>query len=283
MARAFDPRITPARPDLAASHLRGRVEAARFVEGTRMQVAEPAAPLRRAPAPDAALDTEALFGERVTVYESTDEGWCWGQLECDGYVGWLPANALVAEGKVATHRVSALRSFVFPKPDIKAPPLRALSFGSLLVVAGEQESFVVAEDGGFVPPQHVVAADFREDDAVAVARRFLGTPYLWGGRSSLGLDCSGLVQLALQSAGIEAPRDSDMQQALGKSVGFGGDIAALKRGDLIFWKGHVGFTTGDNTLLHANAHHMAVAEEPLQEAITRIRAAGLEVLDVRRL
>jgi cell wall-associated NlpC family hydrolase len=279
----FDKRLTPARPDLAASHLRGKVEAGRFADGVKMQVIDVSAPLRSAPTPEASLDTEALHGERVTVYEETEEGWSWGQLVRDGYVGWLPSNALAKESSKATHRVRALRTFLFPKPDIKSPPVASFSFGSEILVKREEASFVVAQNGSFIPKQHVVALDFRERDPLEVAKRFIGTPYLWGGKTSAGLDCSALVQLALQSTGIECPRDSDMQQKIGKSVSFSGDTRALTPGDLIFWKGHVGFYAGDGKLLHANAFHMAVAEESLIDATSRIRKSGSEVLEVRRL
>jgi hypothetical protein len=279
----FDRRLTPARPDLAASHLRGKVEAARFADGVVMQVIDVSAPLRSAPASDALLDTEALHGERVTVYEQTEEGWSWGQLSRDGYVGWLPSNALAKETIKPTHRVRALRTLVFPKPDIKSPPIASLSFGGTIAMKREEGNFVITENGGFVPKQHLAPLDFREDDPAEVARRFLGTPYLWGGKTSAGLDCSALVQLALQSAGYECPRDSDMQQQIGKPVAFSGGEESLARGDLVFWTGHVGFYAGEGRLLHANAFHMAVAEEPLAEAIARIRTSGLEVLGVRRL
>ena len=279
----FDKRLTPARPDLAASHLRGKVEAARFADGVAMQVIDVSAPLRSVPSPEASLDTEALHGERVTVYEETGEGWSWGQLDRDGYVGWLPANALAKAGTKPTHRIRAPRTFVFQKPDIKSPPVASLSFGSVFALKREQADFMVAESGGFIPIQHIVPLYYRENDPVETAARFLGTPYLWGGKTSAGLDCSALVQLALQSAGHECPRDSDMQQKIGRHVSFDGDEQPLSRGDLIFWKGHVGFYAGEGKLLHANAFHMAVAEEPLTTAIERIRAAGSEVLEVRRI
>ena len=279
----FDPRTTPARPDLAAARLKGEVQAARFVEGTMQRVIAPAAPLRRHPSPDAPQDTEVLHGERFVVYETTDEGWAWGQLELDSYVGWIPAGALGKASAAPTDRVSALRTLVFPGPNIKMPPLESLSFGSRITVARREGDFAVSDAGGFIPARHLAPLESREADFVAVAQRFVGTPYLWGGRSSLGLDCSGLVQVALQSAGHNCPRDSDMQAGFGSPVSFDGNLGALRRGDLICWKGHIGILSGADRLLHANAFHMAVAEEPLAEAVARIRQSGLEVTAVRRV
>lgn len=277
---SFDPRVTPARPDLAASHLKGKVEAARFVDATVYAVVAPSAIVLAEPRPDVAIVTEALFGERVSVYETDGEGWAWGQLETDGYIGWLSANALGSLGAPPTHRVTALRTFVFATPDIKRVPLMALPFASRLVVQGEHAEFVAVE-GGFVPARHVAPLAHTELDFVATARRFLGAPYLWGGRTSLGLDCSALVQLSLQAAGHACPRDTDMQEAaLGHRVG---DPGSLKRGDLVFWKGHVGIVSEPGRLLHANAFHMSVVEEPLAEAVARIKNSGLEILEARRL
>jgi cell wall-associated NlpC family hydrolase len=280
MMSSFHPRLTPARPDLAARHLAGKVAAARFVDGEPREVIEPHLPLRRSPVPDAALDTEALMGERVTVYETTDEGWAWGQLDADGYVGFMPASGLAAPGPAPTHRVSALRTLIFHAPSFKLPPIGALPLGARLAVVRSEGRFALTASGGFVPARHLAPVESREDDFVAVAERFLGTPYLWGGKTSLGLDCSGLVQVALNACGVACPRDTDMQQeALGEVVADG----PRRRGDLIFWKGHVAIARDERTMLHANAFHMAVAIEPIDQAITRIRASDGEITCVRRV
>jgi cell wall-associated NlpC family hydrolase len=280
--QAFDSRLTPARPDLAAKHLQGRVAAARYVEGTEYEVVDPQAPMRRAPAPDAALETEALQGERVTVYEISDEGWAWGQLQADGYVGWLPASALAPPGPAPTHKVAALRTLVFPGPSIKIPPLEALPFGARLAVARRHDAFAVTSRNGHVPARHLAGLDANETDFVAVAERFVGTPYLWGGKSNAGIDCSGLVQVSLTACGIACPRDSDMQE---EAIGTPIDPASgdLRRGDLVFWPGHVAIVRDEGTLLHANAFHMAVVLEPLAVALDRIRLGGSELRSVKRL
>jgi cell wall-associated NlpC family hydrolase len=282
---ALDPRLTPARPDVAAKHLAGKVEAARFVEGRVHEIADPQAPLRRAPSPEAPLDTEALHGERVTVYDVDEEGWAWGQLEDDGYVGFLPASALRNPSTLMSHKVSALRTLIFPGPSAKLPPVQSLPLGARLAVARIQRAFAMTVSGGCVPACHLVALDAAEADFVAVAERFVGTPYLWGGKTNLGMDCSGLVQVALAACGVTCPRDSDMQEKnLGETIVLSGiNSNRLRRGDLVFWNGHVAIVRDENTVIHANAYHMAVAIEPIGDAITRTSATAGEVTSVRRL
>lgn len=277
-----DPRRHAYRRDLAAESLRGLIEAERYVRGEPRQVSAPALPLRREPRFDATLDTEALLGETVTLYDES-EGWAWVQLSRDGYVGYVPSEGLVPDFVPPTHRVSALRTYVYPQPDGKVPPLALLSLNALVPVAGEEGKFLALAGGGYIFARHTVPLGEAAPDYVAVAEAFVGTPYLWGGRTSVGLDCSGLVQLAAEAAGVAAPRDADMQAAeLGGPVEWQGG-ATLRRGDLVFWEGHVGIMTSPTELLHANAYHMAVEVEPFAHARDRIKAAGYEVMCVRRL
>lgn len=244
------------------------------------QVIEPIADLRREPAHESALDTQALFGERVTIHEITDEGWARGTLEQDGYEGWLSANALGPIGLAPTHKVIVPRTLGFPGPNIKLPPMTALPMGATIAIAKQDERFAINALGWHFPLTHVAPIAVKQPDFVAVAETLLGAPYLWGGKSSLGIDCSGLVQLALQAAGFPCPRDSNMQEpALGKPV----SLEGLRRGDLIFWKGHVAIARDAVTLIHANAHHMMVAIEPVATTIARIKSASSDVTSVKRI
>ena len=279
MSESFDRRITPARADLAAAHLQGRVTATSFVHGQMRSVLAPQAPLRREPRADCPLDTEALRGEIVTVYDEA-EGWSWVQLARDGYVGYMPSETLGAE-ELPTHRVSVMRALVFPGPNLKLPVVSALPFGARVAVWDTSGPYSrIAE--GWVWSEHLASAEARESDFVTVAERFKGVPYLWGGKTGLGLDCSGLVQTSLDATGIACPRDSDMQQRdLGRTLS---TETALLRGDLVFWPGHVGVMRDGQTLLHANGHAMLVASEPLAAARDRIKAnTGSDVAVVKRL
>ena len=278
-----DLRLTPARGDIAAKYLEGKVKADRFVEGQVFEVSEAIAPLRRAPLPEAELMTQALKGERVTIYDRNSEGWAWGQLNTDGYVGWLPDAALIKSVSTPTHKVTALRTFAFPGPSIKLPPVATLPMEARINITREDGAFVVTREGWYLPRRHVGGLDDAENDFVAVAERFVGTPYLWGGKSSLGIDCSGLVQISLNVAGTGCPRDSDMQQdGLGRALS-PAEMNKLERGDLIFWKGHVAIVRDADTIVHANAHHMATIVENTLDAIARIKASGSEVVAIKRL
>lgn len=271
-----DPRITPARPDLAAAHLAGTVAAARFVEPVGRIVCVPAAPMTATPDGAAPMTTQLLFGERLEVLEA--EGlWAWGQAALDGYVGYVPAACLdlpeMLGAAAPTHRVAAVSTHVYPEPQVRARPGAALTFGARVAVAGEAAAgWLGLASGGFVPARHLAPLDAVGADPVAAAETLLGVPYLWGGRSAFGIDCSGLVQVAMQAAGRDCPRDSDMQAAaLGRDLGPG---ERLRRGDLVFWKGHVGIMQSATRLLHATGAFMAVVSEPLAGARARIRAAG---------
>lgn len=270
----LDRRLNAFRPDVADVRLKGQVAADRFVEGVPGRVVAPSAPLKPAPSPEASLDSELVRGEEVLVFDTTGEGWAFVQSRIDGYVGYAPSDALGPVEPAPTHRVTALRTFIYPGPDMKLPAIAALSLGSTITLAGEAETrgtrFGLLTGGeGAVFLGHVDPIDAPpEPDFVAVAERFVGIPYLWGGRTSLGLDCSALVQVALRAAGTAVLRDTDMQRdTIGTALDPG---AGTARGDLVFWPGHVAVVLGDGCIVHASGRHMSVVTEPLAEALARI-------------
>lgn len=282
----LDARRNAFRPDLADARLKGQVEAERFVEGRPARICTPLAVLRRRPASDAPLETEALCGESLLVFDDEGEGWMWGQLASDGYVGWVPSESVTFDAGAPTHIVTVPRTLVFPGPDIKRPPLGWLTMGAGFVGHGTAQdvntAYVLVHPFGAVVTQHCRPVDSHPSaDFVRVAEGLMGVPYLWGGKSALGIDCSGLVQLAAGMAGLALPRDTDMQEAEAGAPLTAGEPA--RRGDLIFWKGHVGIMQDGETLLHANAHHMMVASEPLARAVARADSKGSPVTSRRRL
>jgi len=270
-----DKRLTPARPDLAAAQLKGVVDAPRYAEGEKFSVCVGRASLRVRPSNDAAQDSELLFGEIFTVYDSA-EGWAWGQAANDLYVGYLRREALAKPFKTEA-RVSALMAPVFSAADLKTPVRDLLPMNAAVPVVAREGDYANVGPG-FVHRQHLGSET--QQDFVAIAERFLGVPYVWGGKTVAGLDCSGLIQTALQAVGKAVPRDTDMmEKALGDTIA----LSDLRRGDLIFWKGHMGVMLDAKCLLHANAFHMAVAIEPLTEAVARIEKIAGPVTSIRRL
>lgn len=279
-----DRRLNAFRDDLADSRLKGQVTAARFVDGTERQVAAATAPLRKDPAPGTSLASELLFGEHVRVFEDKD-GVAWVQNAADGYVGYTDSAALATAVHAPTHVVAAIHTCRYPDPTIRAPSIGILPLCAPVTVTGTKGRYAELATGGWVPAQHLAENGSVEDDFVTVAERLTGAPYVWGGRSSLGLDCSALIQLSLVRSGVDAPRDSDMQEAaLGQPVPYDGDVSALRRGDIVFWKGHVGIYIAPDRFLHANARDMAVASAPFAEVVRYIEEAEkLAVSSVRRL
>lgn len=265
----IDPRLTPARGDVAAAHLKGQVEAKRFVEGIVYQMQDGVSALRETPSLSARLETQVLRGELFTVYDVAND-WAFGQCALDDYVGYIELEALRSARVAPTHRVGALRTIVFPEPSLKAQPHFYLSCNAKVEVRETHEGFAGIEDG-WCPAHHLVTLDHRGADWVASAERMIGVPYLWGGKDSFGVDCSGLVQSALETACIACPRDSDMQEAVLGAV-IGPDLTQLKRGDFLFWDGHVGIMRDNAQLLHANGFHMETVIEPLAQTIARTSA-----------
>ncbi len=267
----LDPRLHAFRPDLADAGLADRVSAQRYATGKPYTVTAPLVDVKGAPRSDAGQTTQALMGEAVSVF-AVEEGWAWGQLGRDGYVGYLPAAGL-AEGRVeASHEVAAPSSFLYPAANLKSAPYATVYMNTPLTVVEVGEKWSRIADGRFVFTRHLRPKGSAASEPAAVAQLFENVPYLWGGRTQLGLDCSGLVQTALQACGRPCPRDTDMMERdIGEALPFG-DPGVLARGDLVFWAGHMGMMVDSQRLIHANGHHMLTVIEPVSEALSRIAA-----------
>ncbi|HEV2561428.1 MAG TPA: C40 family peptidase [Rhizomicrobium sp.] len=275
----FDRRTTPARADLAAAHLSGRVDAPRYTEGKVHHVIHGRAALRAQPSEDASLETELLFGEGFSAYDIAD-GWAWGQSTQDQYVGYVRADALAENALVADHRVTALMTPMFPAADLKRPVRDFLPMNAKVKIEAREGKYARIGADAFVFVGHLTPLNVYAKDWVAVAERFVGAPYVWGGKTAAGMDCSGLIQTALEAGGVTVPRDTDMQErALAQTI----EQASLQRGDFVFWKGHMGVMLDEARLLHANAFHMEVSIETLSEAIARITDVAGPITSVKRL
>lgn len=273
----LDPRIHPYRTDIAADSLRGLINVPTYVAGSKLWLYHGLASIHKEPDFKSEQVSQLRHGDVFTFFEQKDE-WLWGQCGRDGYVGYVMAQGFTEEPAAPTHRIKKQHSFLFPNPSIKDPPMDTLTFFSGVEVVGGDEKFCQIKSGGFIHTHHLTPiTEWQERDIVFTAGRMLGIPYLWGGNTSLGLDCSGLVQIACEAAGIACPRDSDMQAAsLGEAVG---DISKLHRGDFVFFPGHVGIMTDPAALLHANAYHGCVVVEPLADVVAR----GSKITGARRL
>ena len=276
----IDKRVTAVRLDLAAAHLKGKVNAQRFVEGRAAQVSRGLVGLHSAPTDTSGLRTQLLFGEGFTIYEEK-HGWVWGQAALDDYVGFARAECF-GPPAAPTHRVVSLATPLFAAPDVKKGARDMLPMNAKLAVAEEEGRFARLTNGCYVFAGHLAPLGAQTSDWVAVAERFAGAPYLWGGKTAAGIDCSGLVQTALEAGGIASPRDTDMMEsALGTAIALD---STLTRGDLIFWKGHVGLMLDSERLLHASGFSMEVAVEPLTTVRERtLSLEGLPIRTIRRL
>lgn len=282
----LDPRLTAARPDIAWSGLRGEIDAARFTAGKVHTITVPFADLKKTPRPGAQLLTQGLLGEKFRVLER-HAGWAFGFLEGDGYVGYLKVTELGEHAPEPTHMVTVPLSHVYSKPDLKTPGPVPLPFGARVTIRGGElrKGFAEAQGLGWIYARHLTALGATDKDYLRTAGRFLNAPYIWGGRTALGLDCSALVQLALMRAGIPCPRDTDLQlKELGHSITNVPDLGLSKKGDLVFFPGHVGFMASDSHLLHANSTHMRVTLEDAGKVADRLKSGhGLAIVDIRRL
>jgi NlpC/P60 family/Bacterial dipeptidyl-peptidase Sh3 domain len=277
----MDKRLHVYRADLADIRLQGQVEADRFVSGTAVQFVAPFTPVHRAAQSDSMQLTQALMGETALVFENVN-GWAWVQLDHDNYVGYVHSESLSAAVHATTHSVCVASTLIYPKPDLKTQPTILMPMNAKLVVLGEHGQYSELATGGFVFTKHI-SVDVAQSDYVAIAEKFLNVTYLWGGKTQSGLDCSGLVQTALHACGISCPRDADMQEKeLGTSLHIN-DLDGLKRGDLVFWSGHVGIMYDESNLMHANGFHMQTVIEPLKLAATRIADSEKPITSLKRL
>lgn len=285
MAVIMDTRITPARDDLAADWLRDQVKAERYEAGAPRTVIRDGAPLRFSPERSAGLESQLIYGEVFQVYEERN-GWCWGQNLTDNYVGYVPAVDLASDVPAPDHQVAALHCHLYTEPDLKRPTAGIISMSSRVRIVDVEGSFCRIASGHWLHSRHLVSLNYSTQDVIGTALKFIGVPYLWGGRTAQGLDCSSLVQLALAMASLPAPRDTDLQEAgLGTAVAMDDpkDFSRLEEGDLVFFPGHVGLFVDDWRFLHANAFDMQVSLHGFSDVLDRANNENASVTSIRRV
>lgn len=280
-----DVRLTPIRLGAAARALEDHVEAENYVDGEVHHVVVAVCVLKRESDEESGADTQLLYGETFTVYGERGD-WCWGQTSHDDYVGWVSKAHLQKGSAEATHHVMSRGTFLYSKADLKSRPNMKIPMSARLNVIGEEEvggTKYLQTPMGWVVARHARRLDGYANDFVMVGESLMGLTYLWAGRSTFGIDCSGFIQLAMQMAGIAVMRDADMQeQTIGEEIALADDLSGLQRGDLIFWPGHVGMMRDASIFLHANGHTMSVFSEPLEAAIERISYLYDKPRSVRR-
>ncbi|MEH6630537.1 MAG: NlpC/P60 family protein [Halopseudomonas aestusnigri] len=277
----LDPRLHPIRDDLTAEYLREKVTCNKYSQGQAAQVIVGKSSLRRSPEDGSPLDSELLFGEKLTVYDERN-GWAWVQNAKDSYVGYIHSADISKEIRPTTHRIQALRTYVFPKPDMKCPPIDLLSIESAISIVQIEGNYSQIQGGGWVYSAHIMSQDIAATDHVSIARRFLGTPYLWGGKTSVGIDCSGLIQVSLSACGITAQRDASMQE---KTLGIPVNSEQTTEGDLIYWSGHVAIALDNKMAIHATANSMDVMIEPIAHITERVEmeTGGTGITAIKRV
>lgn len=282
----LDPRLTAARPDIAWSGLKGKIDTSKFVAGKIRTISTPYANLKKTPRNTAPLLTQGLLGEKFRALEEHG-GWAFGQLLEDGYVGYIKLEALGAHIPDPSHLVTVPLTHIYARPDLKTPDPLALPFGAKITIreGAPKAGFAEAQGLGWICLRHIARLGVYDKDYVKTASRFLHVPYVWGGKTALGLDCSSLIQLAMTHAGIPCPRDTDQQaRSLGHSISNKPDLALCKKGDLVFFKGHAGLMLDGTHLLHANATHMRVTIDDARAVADRLaKEFGDQILDIRRL
>ena len=274
----FDRRITAIRKDIASDYFKGLIKRKKFVEGVKHTVISNYSPLHSSKS--STISSQLLFGEQVYVFDQSN-GWSWVQGMRDGYVGYTPSKNLKKQRIKSSHKVSSLRTFVYSSSNIKSDVITYLSLNSLVLISDRRNNFVKIKNLGWCFKNDFEKISKSNFNIVELSKKYLGTPYLWGGRDSMGIDCSGLVLNIMQMNCINFPRDTDLQESfVTKSIKYEKNLRA---GDLVFWKGHVAMMVDKKNIIHANAFHMITNIEPLQTVKKRILKENGKVVKYGRI